>query len=253
MIVMSPQVRMQLICGLLGIVIVTACTGSPAAPHHPATPHAASPPVASRAAPPSPRPLTLAEARWCPRTMISHPIGPMGGSPGGNSPGTSAYGNGKLVVWALDVRGTIVATPDFVNPDGSIGWKFPWMRMVPGSLIVTGRRLDAPAPPLKSWVPSGYGDIGFQASGVTFPSEGCWRITGKVDHTSVTFVNLVITAAHRGLLRGLSRYRPPTLSRPFESLRVLWPPNRGQSTRNLPGRRGCGECGNVPWAALEES
>jgi len=134
--------------------------------------------------------------------MISHPIGPMGGSPGGNSPGTSAYGNGKLVVWALDVRGTIVATPDFVNPDGSIGWKFPWMRMVPGSLIVTGRRLDAPAPPLKSRVPSGYGDIGFQASGVTFPSEGCWQITGKLDHTSVTFVNLVITAAHRGLIAG---------------------------------------------------
>ena len=144
--------------------------------------------------------------------MISHAIGPMGGPPAGNTPGTSAYGNGKLFVWALDMRGTIVATPDFVNPDGSIGWKFPWMRVVPGSLTITGQRLDAPAPPLKSYVPSGYGDVGFQASGVTFPSEGCWRITGKVDHTSVTFVNLVITAAHRGLLRGL-RPPPPRLRR----------------------------------------
>ena len=203
---MSPRVSMRLVCGLLGIVIVTACTGSPAAPHrasvpHAASPHAASPPV-SRAAPPSPRPLTRAEARACPRTMISHPIGPMGGSPAGNNPGTSAYGNGKLFVWALDVRGTIVATPDFVNRDGSIGWKFPWMRMVHGSLTITGRRLDAPAPPLKSSVPAGYGDSGFQASGVTFPSEGCWQVTGKVDHTSLTFVNLVITAAHRGLITG---------------------------------------------------
>ena len=209
---MSVRVSTRLVCGLLGIVIVTACTGSPAAPHPAATPnvatphaagsHPASPPVASSAAPKSPPPLTLAEARWCPRTKISHAIGPTGGSPAGNGPGTSGYGNGKLFVTALDLRGTIVATPDFVNPDGSIGWKFPWVRMVPGSLTITGRRLDAPAPPLKSYVPSGYGDIGFQASGVTFPSEGCWQITGKVDHTSITFVNLVITVAHRGLITG---------------------------------------------------
>ena len=109
---------------------------------------------------------------------------------------------------ALDLRGTIVATPDYVNPDGSIGWKFPWVRMVPGSLTITGRRLDAPAPPLKSYVPSGYGNTGFQASGVTFPSEGCWQITGKLDHTSVTFVNLVVTSEHRGLLRDF-RTPPP--------------------------------------------
>ena len=220
---MSPRVRMQLVCGLLGIVIVTGCTGSPAAPHHAASPHAASPhaasapvaspavaspPVASRAAPPSPRPLTLAEATWCPRTMISHAIGPTGGSAADNGPGTSGYGNGKLFLSALDLHGTIVAPADYVNPDGSIGWKFPWIRMVPGSLTITGRRLDAPAPPLRSDVPSGYGDIGFQASGVTFPGEGCWQVTGKVDHTSITFVTLVITAAHRGLLRDL-RNPPP--------------------------------------------
>src|SRR5215813_9475002 len=130
---MSPRVPMQLACGLLGAVIATACTGSPAAPHHAASPHPASPPVASRAAPPSRPPLTLAEARWCPRTKISHAIGPTGGSPAGNGSGTSGYGNGKLFVTALDLRGTIVAPPDYVNPDGSIGWKFPWMRMVPGS------------------------------------------------------------------------------------------------------------------------
>ena len=132
----------------------------------------------------------------------------MGGPPAGNNPGTSAYGNGKLFVWALDVHGTIVASPDMVNRDGSIGWKFPWMRMVPGSLTITGRRLDAPAPPLKSYVPFGYGHTGFQASGVTFPGEGCWQVTGKVDHTSLTFVNLVITAAHRGFLRDF-RTPPP--------------------------------------------
>ena len=74
--------------------------------------------------------------------------------------------------------------------------------MIPGSLTITGRRLDARASPLKSYIPVGYGHTGFQASGVTFPSEGCWQVTGKVDHTSLTFVNLVVTAAHRGLITG---------------------------------------------------
>ena len=60
----------------------------------------------------------------------------------------------------------------------------------------------APAPPLMSRVPSGYGNNGFQASGVTFPSEGCWQVTGRTAHTSLTFVTCVITKAHRALISG---------------------------------------------------
>ena len=89
---------------------------------------------------------------------------------------------------------------DQVHPDGSISWKFPWWRMVAGHLTITGRRLDAPAPPLTSDAPNGYGNIGFQASGVTFPGEGCWQITGKTAHTSLTFVTFVIMKAHRALI-----------------------------------------------------
>jgi len=86
--------------------------------------------------------------------------------------------------------------------EGSIWWKFPWWRLVSGDLTITGRRLDAPAPPLKSFVPEGYGEIGFQASGVTFPSEGCWQLTGTVAHSSLTFVTLVIPQAHRAVISG---------------------------------------------------
>jgi hypothetical protein len=48
-----------------------------------------------------------------------------------------------------------------------------------GPLSIIGRRLDAPAPPLGADVPSGYGMTGFQASGVKFPTEGHWEVTGR--------------------------------------------------------------------------
>ncbi|HET7091417.1 MAG TPA: hypothetical protein VFL17_22525 [Anaerolineae bacterium] len=68
-----------------------------------------------------------------------------------------------------------------------------WYRGVRGELTVTGRRLDAPAPPAQGlYDSSGYGDIGFQAGAIHFPSEGCWEITGRVGDASLTFVTLVV-------------------------------------------------------------
>lgn len=63
--------------------------------------------------------------------------------------------------------------------------------------MVTGRRLDAPAPPLRADVPAGYGRTGFQASGVSFRTEGCWEVTGKVRQTTLTFVTFVIKQTAR--------------------------------------------------------
>jgi hypothetical protein len=43
-------------------------------------------------------------------------------------------------------------------------------------------------------VPDGYGDrgLGVPASGVWFPTEGCWEATGRVGSTSLTFVTFVV-------------------------------------------------------------
>jgi len=41
-------------------------------------------------------------------------------------------------------------------------------------------------------VPCCYGDAGFQASGVIFPTEGCWQVTGRVGTASLTFVTVVL-------------------------------------------------------------
>ncbi len=136
------------------------------------------------------QPVTLADARRCPVT-IGHPVPrtrpwreQLFGWP-------SAHGNGSLWVGALWPHGVVIMTPDDVNPDGSLGMKFGWYRLTSGLLSITGRRLDAPAPPLSGQA-SNYGLTGFNASGVRFPTEGCWQVTGRVGHVALSFVTFVI-------------------------------------------------------------
>jgi hypothetical protein len=122
---------------------------------------------------------------------------PPGVSPDDLFGSDSSYGNGRLWVGGLWPKGVIVATPNFIDQDGSVGMKFGWWRQVSGYLRITGRRLDAPAPPLRADVSAGYGRTGFQASGVSFPTEGCWEVTGKVRQTTLTFVTFVIKQTAR--------------------------------------------------------
>ena len=55
-------------------------------------------------------------------------------------------------------------------------------------LVVTGRRLDAPAPPLRADIRGGYGEEGFIPIAVIFPTVGCWRVTGKLGSARLTYV-----------------------------------------------------------------
>jgi hypothetical protein len=70
--------------------------------------------------------------------------------------------------------------------------KWPWWRGVKGQLTIEGQRLDASARPLRAHVGSGYGDTGFQASALIFPTPGCWEVTGRVDDASLTFVTRAV-------------------------------------------------------------
>jgi hypothetical protein len=111
----------------------------------------------------------------------------------------NAYWNGNLYVGDFWPDATVRVGPLGVGsilPDGSLEMKFPWFRAagLKGKLAVTGRRLDTAAPPLKAVIPNSYLDDGFQATGLIFPTEGCWEITGKVGDTTLTFVNRVIRA-----------------------------------------------------------
>jgi hypothetical protein len=86
----------------------------------------------------------------------------------------------SLVMWSEHPGTVEVPNDDHLQPDGRvIEMKWAWYRYVSGRLTITGQRLDAPAPPLEAVIPDGYGATGFQVSGITFPTDGCWQITGQ--------------------------------------------------------------------------
>jgi hypothetical protein len=119
---------------------------------------------------------------------------PNGSAPPGEPPSPDYYSNGQLwtVLWP---DGQVIfepGGPGSINADGSLGMKWGWWRGVEGQLTIEGRRLDAPAPPLRADIPEGYGESGFQVSALIFPTEGCWEVTGRVGETELTFITLVV-------------------------------------------------------------
>lgn len=114
-------------------------------------------------------------------------------------------------VWAKPPEDSaVVGSPDYgyyyVNEDSSIwasawwneakeyqlrasteGVKVGWFRPEGATLEITGQRLDAQAPPLEAHAPCCY-PTRFQATGLAFPTEGCWQVTAKADDSVLSFV-----------------------------------------------------------------
>ena len=104
------------------------------------------------------------------------------------------YGNDSIAI-GLGAEGrTITFQPSgagFVLPDGSLQWKFLWMKArLP--MTIEGRRLDAPSSPLRSRVNHEFDNENFQPSSLIFPTPGCWEITSRVGHDRLTFVVKVV-------------------------------------------------------------
>jgi hypothetical protein len=94
-----------------------------------------------------------------------------------------------------------------IDHDGALGIKMGWWRTIAGSpLEITGRRIDAPAAPLRAYIPLGYPDH-FQSSYVVFPTPGCWEVVASIGERSLTFVLAVefIAPGPRSHLNGLPR------------------------------------------------
>jgi hypothetical protein len=94
----------------------------------------------------------------------------------------------------------------FANPDQSIlasawwtgqeetrlqangeGVKIGWFRPEGADLEISGRRIDAEAPPLEVEIPCCY-PTRFQSTRLIFPAGGCWEITGIAAKSILTFV-----------------------------------------------------------------
>jgi hypothetical protein len=174
-------VTVRAILPVTAALILTGCSGESHVSDAPRTALDRKAPSASLAS------SVAGTKETCPLTL------PNGDMPSGADVGAN-HGNGKLwtAMWPHNV---VIATPDYIGDDGSVEMKWGWWRGTTGKLRITGRRLDGDAPSLTAHIPDGYGKRGFQVSGISFPSEGCWEVTGAVGAVKLTFVTLILTAA----------------------------------------------------------
>jgi hypothetical protein len=150
--------------------------------------------VAAAAVPPT-------AAVGCPVTIPNaSPFPPGGGSftslDGRPSP---THGNGQLWVGYLSPNGVLTVREDGIDRDGSIELKFAWARRIveyrtvdgaltgifAGDLSIDVRRLDAPAPAARVYTDASGVHV---TSVITFPTTGCWEVTGRAGTDSLTFV-----------------------------------------------------------------
>jgi hypothetical protein len=142
---------------------------------------------------------------------------PGGNVPPGNVPrgkgGSGWFGNEALStnVHMWSESGAIPVDEGHRWSGGGYGdFKWAWYRFSPGKLEIEGHRIDGPAAPMTASVPDGYGDLGFQVSGLIFPTAGCWEVTGRIGAASLTFVTLVIPPPFPVTWPGWSRGWPGT-------------------------------------------
>lgn len=102
-----------------------------------------------------------------------------------NSP---AYGN-----YFANADQSILASAWWTEPEAyqqyanEGGVKVGWFRPEGADLQITGQRLDAQSSPLEAHVPCCY-PTRFQATGLLFPSEGCWQVVAKAAESELSFV-----------------------------------------------------------------
>jgi hypothetical protein len=117
-------------------------------------------------------------------------------APGETERDDSTHGNAFVAVHGLWPDG-VIFKPDgagFVTPSGGLGMKFGWTKAA-GKLVVTGRRLDGDAAPLRFSTKSPNLGAGFEASYLIFGGPGCWEVTAQLaerDDSKLTFVTKVV-------------------------------------------------------------
>jgi len=173
----------------LGVVavVITSC-GTPIPRPSPAVERPALSATHRRASPgvmASPLPSASASNDACAVTT------PNGSTPPGEATSTQNHGDDGIwtVLWP---DGTVVIPLENVDADGVLWMKFPWWRArsVKGRLEISGQEVSTGSI-VVSDVPDGYGQTGFQASGIGFPRPGCYSITARAADARLTFVTRV--------------------------------------------------------------
>lgn len=127
-------------------------------------------------------------------TPIPCPVTPPLKAQPPKDPNADAFG---LAYWYVNPDRTLWAGP---LPDSQTwqagGEKVIWIRPQGTQLVVSGHRLDAEALPLRAEIPCCY-PTGFQASGLIFPTEGCWEVIAQAGKHELRFITQVASAEHR--------------------------------------------------------
>jgi hypothetical protein len=195
---MSALTRMLLVC-LLPLALV-ACTNALSARSPPATSSPApttqparpteilpatspSPPATAQPTPPSADGQALASGD-CPLTEPAW-VTPPEDSAVNDKPVASYYFVNKDS--SMLASAWWVHQPEYPLRAGEEGNKVGWFRPAGATLTITGERLDGKAEPLESHVPCCY-PTRFQATGLMFPTEGCWRVTATAEDRELSFV-----------------------------------------------------------------
>lgn len=108
-----------------------------------------------------------------------------------NSPRSGRFNHTNGFLSSTLPSGGVISAARY-EPDGSLFWKPYWRARDPEgwTVAVRGQRLDAPAPLMR--VLAVRWGSGSWATASTFPSEGCWRITGRVGDVSLSYVVKVV-------------------------------------------------------------
>jgi hypothetical protein len=93
--------------------------------------------------------------------------------------------------WYKGADGKVWASANGRWYAGSDGAKVLWAKPKEGSFKITGRRLDGAAPPLDPGSLAGYDGFPYQASGLIFPTAGCWEVEGRSGASVLRFVTYI--------------------------------------------------------------
>jgi hypothetical protein len=151
---------------VLTLAVLTACAGAEITPSAPLTVTEALPPSdISRVEP----------------TSFNCPVSGWVITPAPDDPNADPFGNGP---WFINADRTIWMPLHAMNVGDN---KLGWLRPAGSTSEVSGRRLDAEAPPIAYHSPGGY-FTGFEVGGLTIPTEGCWEVTARAGESTLTFV-----------------------------------------------------------------
>jgi len=131
----------------------------------------------------------------CPVTKAAdHPFIPPWPYPKVPYPGGSWFGTDRLWISPPE-DGTWRGLGHYTPTDPTFRQKMQWWRQgydyhtePKPNLKVTGKRLDAPAPPLMAEANNVVGPPPSMMVGMNFPTLGCWEITGHYEDDELTFV-----------------------------------------------------------------